>query len=391
MTLAPASGGEATEAAVSADLSAPPTADAPASATTAAQSPRYGSRPAESATQQAASTSAETPQLVEKTYPWNDSTRNVLSAWQQISQQRSDIRITFDGAHAQARVFASPTVHAQLQQQLAQVQSSAIAPKAAADAKPAAPAAIAANDSAPANEAGGQPTTASLVLKHLPPAELKPRLEKVLAQPLVAGSDASGQWQLLNIESPSGNRITLAVNSGTREVRLAGSAMQVANWRTVVETLDSGPSADGTVAEVVATKPRYEPYVRQALSNLQIGGAAVEGTAAVASMLFQAQPGGAIQPGITPPQPAGGQVVIPPGGETQAVGGTPGALSTLQAAQNQGLLGPVQISYLEGANLVIIRGREQDVQRVLQIIEQIEKITQTSAAEDRRAPIAIRR
>ena len=39
----------------------------------------------------------------------------------------------------------------------------------------------------------------------------------------------------------------------------------------------------------------------------------------------------------------------------------------------------MQIQYLDGANLVIIRGREADVQRVLEIIEEIERITQTSA------------
>ena len=61
----------------------------------------------------------------------------------------------------------------------------------------------------------------------------------------------------------------------------------------VLETLDSRPSNDGVVTEIAATKPRYEPYVRQALSNLQFGDAAVQGTAAVASMLFQAQPGSA--------------------------------------------------------------------------------------------------
>ena len=45
-----------------------------------------------------------------------------------------------------------------------------------------------------------------------------------MSQPLAAGSDTTGQWQLLNIETASGNRITLAVNISTAEVRLAGNA-----------------------------------------------------------------------------------------------------------------------------------------------------------------------
>lgn len=46
-----------------------------------------------------------------------------------------------------------------------------------------------------------------------------------------------------------------------------------------------------------------------------------------------------------------------------------------EPAGDMGLLGPVQIEYLEGLDAIVIRGSQRDVERVMQIIEDIERLS----------------
>jgi type II secretion system protein D len=46
-----------------------------------------------------------------------------------------------------------------------------------------------------------------------------------------------------------------------------------------------------------------------------------------------------------------------------------------EEAGDMGLLGPVQIEYLEGLDAIVIRGSQRDVERVMQIIEDIERLS----------------
>jgi Ca-activated chloride channel family protein len=87
-------------------------------------------------------------------------------------------------------------------------------------------------------------------------------------------------------------------------------------------------------------------------------------------------------PGFTPPGeptavlagPRAPGGFAPPGSESQAAAGpqVPGGRSTLKALGAEGLLGPVDNRFIGGANIVIIRGREQDVERVQEAIKHLE-------------------
>lgn len=46
-----------------------------------------------------------------------------------------------------------------------------------------------------------------------------------------------------------------------------------------------------------------------------------------------------------------------------------------EPAADMGLLGPVQIEYLEGLDAIVIRGNQRDVERVMQIIDEIERLS----------------
>src|SRR5262245_19880035 len=84
LTLAPATGQRAETAPASSTDAGRSAASSPAAA-----SPREEAVAATASPVPVAEAAAAAPQLVEKAYPWNEATRNVLSAWQQVSQQRT--------------------------------------------------------------------------------------------------------------------------------------------------------------------------------------------------------------------------------------------------------------------------------------------------------------
>lgn len=229
------------------------------------------------------------------------------------------------------------------------------------------------------NVAAQPNSTTAITLRSVPAGEFRQRLEKALGKPLAARIDASGQWETFTPQAGSGAAVMMAVNGRSGEVRIAGPAKEVANWRSIVEGLDTPPPADGVVTQLVSTNPAHEPYVRRALGAIQLGTAAVQGTAALATMFFPQQPGGAGQPLPAP----GGAVQLGDGQATVEGVQIPGTPPALQQLSEAGLLGPVQITFIEGANIVLIRGLQADVDRVVRIIQQIEDITKTTTPEVR--------
>jgi type II secretion system protein D len=299
-----------------------------------------------------------------ESYRLTDRSRPILTTWQQATANRTDIRVAIDERTAQALVFAPPSVHAQIRDQLGLQPNPQV--RAAATADDAQAAQPATGLSAPAG-------TVIVGLRHLPAAELHTRLERLLSRELPATIDASGDWQGFAVEASPGTGVTMNVNTATGQVRIDGPPQQVAAWRAVVEALDS-PPADGSVTQLVATKRASQGRVRQALDVLQsrAGTGRADTRAQSVAMLQQqadqagdaAQPEGAGQPGAAD-QPT--TQVAPSDIQT--------ALDAAQLAEATGLLGPVQVEYVEGLDVIVIRGADRDVQRVIEIINQIETIS----------------
>jgi type II secretion system protein D len=210
----------------------------------------------------------------------------------------------------------------------------------------------------------------------LPSAELHQRLERLLSRQLPISVDASGEWHGFAVEASPGVGVTMSVNSRTGQVRIDGPPLQVAAWRSVIEAIDSPPGTAGTVTQLVATKPASHERVRKALDVLRAStGTNPNPNASLTAMMLQ-QPAGAAQPAgeAAPPasdaaQPGAG--VVP--------GGAQSALDAAQLAEAAGgLLGPVQVEYVEGLDVIVIRGAERDVQRVMEIINRIEELSVTT-------------
>jgi type II secretory pathway component GspD/PulD (secretin) len=296
-----------------------------------------------------------------ESYPLTAATREVLTAWQQRAAGRTDIHVAIDERTSQALVIASPSVQAQIKQELAA--------KIATPAPPAAGQPIA-GLAAPSGAALWQ-------LRQLPAGEVHTRLEALLERQLPSTVDASGEWQSFNVEASPGVGVAVSVNARLAQIRIDGPPAQVAAWRSVIEALDSPPTADNRVTKIVATKPASHDRVKQALQVLKAEGVTSpqQNTSLVSTILpqntalAQAQPpaGAAAAPPI-PPQPS--TQVAPSSAQT--------AIDAAKLAEASGLLGPVQVEFVEGLDVIVLRGSEKDVQRVQEIIKQIEDLSKVT-------------
>ncbi len=301
-------------------------------------------------------------------YPLSAESRDVLLSWQKCAAGRTDMRVAIDERTLQVLVWAPAAVHGEIRQQIA-AKNAAAQVQIQAQAPPQAP--IQAQPPAAGLAAPAGPVV--LQLKTMQAAELHTRFERLLSVQLPATVDASGEWQSFSVEASPGVSVVINVSTRTGQVRIDGPPLQVAAWRSVVEALDSPPLAPGKVTQVVATKPANHERIRKTLETLRASGERPAETNSLVAMLFQEQGagGGAAQPG------AAGQVPPAGDGATQL---TPGSAQTaIDAARIAeaagGLLGPVQVEFVEGLDVIVLRGSERDVQRVLEIISQIEQLS----------------
>jgi len=167
---------------------------------------------------------------------------------------------------------------------------------------------------------------------------LHSRLQKVLNRNLPAERDTTGEWLGFTVDQHNGSSAILWTNLKTGLVQILGTPEQARSWRQVVEALDT-PADAATKAEVVVTKKESSAKVRQAVGALRNQG--------VSARTVQNQVAG---------------------------------VETEKADPNSGrsLLGQVQIETVEGTDVLVLRGDPQDVERVLQVIEEIERMAAIS-------------
>lgn len=189
----------------------------------------------------------------------------------------------------------------------------------------------------PTPQIAAEPTAAQerLQLARLTAEQLHDRLQKAFGKKFPPVANDGTPWLRFSVDSGDGVPILLAANRETRQVTLVGRPEQLRAWRQIVTALDA-PAAADNVTQLLATEKAAVPQVRQAVN----------------AMLAQAQrPADAVaQPGDAAPQ----------------------------TGEESGLLGPVQIEVVEGTDLFVIRGNPRDVERVMDVIRQIEAMSRVS-------------
>ena len=175
-------------------------------------------------------------------------------------------------------------------------------------------------------------------LRTLTGKALQERLEKVLNRQLPTERDRTGEWLGFTVDEQGGDLVVLWANVRTGLVQVLGTPEQARSWKQVVEVLDT-PADAASNTQVVVTKKESSAKVRQAVGVLSNQGA----------------------PARTVQNNAAG---------TDA--------SEAEAKSSASLLGQVQIETIDGTDILVLRGDPQDVDRVLKVIEEIERIAAIS-------------
>jgi general secretion pathway protein D len=308
---------------------------------------------------------------------------------QQLAQRfppSTGVRISPDTRTSQILVVAPPAI----QQQIAALMPAMNNPAASnpPDSKP----------GLPQSEAQRGPRVVPLL--HLTWREFETALGSIFGKPLPVTVEHGGDWARYVLET-RGGRVNLIVDRKAGQVALEGPVKLADAWAQIVQSLDNHPPQPNDDTRLVRLNVAKTNDVLKALSALPgnttttvgsprtvTGGASTGhnadngGAGRFINMIFQ-PPADGDQSGSSAAQPAqtpSSQLAqVPP----QQV--PPADTNPDQPDQNQqlaqpaptgaDLIGPVQIEFLEGLDAIVVRGNPRDVERVMQIINEIEQLS----------------
>jgi len=226
-------------------------------------------------------------------------------------------------------------------------------------------------------------------LRQATAAAIESSLASMFGDRLVAAGGAAPGMAVYRLRLNDGNEVEFAVDRGAQLLTFRGNGVGAASFGELIQALDhvdSGANQSTRLVPLKTTRPgdakrtvdairagnvvqeRAVPAGRSAAKTLplvaQIFQAGRKPEAATVALAGEAAapPASGSQPGAA--QPAPGALPGP---------GIPGARPGLE--EGAGLVGPVQIEMLEGLDVLVIRGNRRDVQQVVEIIQQIEKLS----------------
>lgn len=204
-------------------------------------------------------------------------------------------------------------------------------------------------------------------LQNISGRELEDSLSRLWGQRLTRTAASDGEVAVLSLASDAGPQPILQVDRRQGSVAFLGSAESVQVWQRVVAALDRPRGGVEQQTDLVPLSRADPKKVQRAVTLLETSGATAGKTAAQLASLPQPQEGA--PPADAAPAPAPGDAAP---GEGAA---TPGDGAADLPVDEGGLIGPVQIEYLEGLNVIVIRGHKRDVERVRKIIGEIEDVS----------------
>ena len=208
-------------------------------------------------------------------------------------------------------------------------------------------------------------STQGVTLQSISGRELEDALSRLWGQRLTRAATNDGDVAILSLASVAGSQPVLQIDRRHDSVAFLGSPESVQVWQRVVQALDRPQDVVEQRTDLVPLSRADPKKVQRAVTMLQTGGAAAGSPAArLASMPTQ-------QEGAAPPSAS---AAAPTSGGEPAAGPTlPGGENGAELPVDEGgLIGPVQIEFLEGLDVIVIRGHKRDVERVRKIIAEIE-------------------
>lgn len=278
------------------------------------------------------------------------------------------VRIAADPRTSQILVYGPEGIHREVAARLASLTNG----QPAAGTSAAGPAVSLA-------AAGSQAVAQSVQLHRASSAEIERALLAALGQRLAAYPAQTPGKSRYHLAVPGSSGVELAIDHQAGWVKCEGPRKAVEACARLVRLLDQPASAAQSL-QLISFGPASRTAVQRTVGAIQGSEAGAERRLPLVAMLFQA-PGpapaaaNAGQPGAGPPSAA-----EPPGGQPalQGEGGEPppGAAppSEEEEAEEAELVGTVQVELLEGLDVLVVRGLRRDVERVAELIEQIERL-----------------
>jgi type II secretion system protein D len=188
--------------------------------------------------------------------------------------------------------------------------------------------------------------------------ELEDAIGRLAGPRLTITTSNNGELAQLKLVNKDSVQEVMQVDRRNDEVRLQGTPSNVMAWTQVVTAIDIGQADPARPTQIVPITPATPERIERAIKLVKL-----------ASYQQPAQED----------QATGAARMTPPGVGDDAPAtaiGTPEGLST-----GSGLIGDVDISFVPEMGLVIVKGSKKDVQRVLEVIEQIKKQSVDTAPE----------
>jgi len=298
------------------------------------------------------------PESVLKVYPCTPALAQAIAArLREEFRAVPGVRIGADDRLGQVLVQASPGIQAEVARRVALMTANLgqQAPQGAPTATQAVPSSI-----------PGRPRSQSVQLRYATAAQVEAALVNTLGRrlrPFMGGELARKDYQLA---LPGGATINLSFHYQTNSATVQGTGAAVDSCLRLIEALDSPPPPAGRSVRLVSLQTASPASVQQVASAIR-GEASNRPQGQLINMVVQpaAQEEEKEQPEEFPPGfPVPGNSAQPP------VQGPPQG----QQAPT-GLIGQVQIEMLPGLDVLVISGHERDVQRVMDIIQQVEKLS----------------
>jgi general secretion pathway protein D len=207
--------------------------------------------------------------------------------------------------------------------------------------------------------------TKSLQLKNLSARDFESRLISAWGPRLQSSQDSVGDVATFRFPPSPAGTTSIVVDRRTNTATVAAPETSASSWQRIVQMLDARPASADERTTVVPLGKADRSAVRKAATLLADLFAAAETRrkkhiGQFVSLLFAQEAGGAQPP--PPPPPAGADTA-----QAIPAAGGPSAASLEQLAR----INNVQIEILD--DVVVVRGRKEDVDRVLAIIAQIEQ------------------
>ncbi len=183
-------------------------------------------------------------------------------------------------------------------------------------------------------------------LSHIGWPEIRDALSKVWGQNLRIVSPEGADPKVLDLPVANGQTVRMSIDRNARSVEIKGPNGDAIAWSNFLRAIDKPANKKDSRTHVVPLRQAAREKVALALAAFQ-----------------QDQPDANNEqpPAPNANQPAAKAPPQPPGNAAAGVDDAP--------------IGPVQIEFVEGLDVIIVRGNPRDVERITKIIEDIEQLS----------------